>query len=243
MFQISFKIWLRGGGGGDLFILNPCIKSYQPFLWSVIFFSTKVSPEWSMNPGFGTQTMCPFPPNRGVLSIEVTDTKIMWALFQDQILCPLNGCVPWIEVSQMRGSTVFPIIKVLVKCYQPTSTLIVLSITKNKPQTINNYWTRLNKILWFFCGEQINYLPKPKAEANVWDTGKSQYFVITKFNNCFIIRSPSLFFDEDLREVKRSDFFHTRTYHAWFHSRMSRILFAAKHNWMTLRMSRPLLIL
>ena len=24
----------------------------------------------------------------------VTDTKIMWALLWDQILCPLNGCVP-----------------------------------------------------------------------------------------------------------------------------------------------------
>ena len=28
------------------------------------------------------------------------------------------------------------------------------------------------------------------------DTGKSQYFAITEFNNCFIIRSPSLFFNE-----------------------------------------------
>ena len=39
------------------------------------------------------------------------------------------------------------------------------------------------------------------TEAEVWgkiidvrDTGKSRYFVITEFNNCFIIRSPSLFF-------------------------------------------------
>ena len=33
-------------------------------------------------------------------------------------------------------------------------------------QIINNYWTRLSKISRFVSGEQINYLPKPKAEAN-----------------------------------------------------------------------------
>ena len=37
---------------------------------------------------------CPFPLNRGVLSIEVTDTKIMGTFFGDQLLCPLNGGVP-----------------------------------------------------------------------------------------------------------------------------------------------------
>jgi len=37
------------------------------------------------------------------------------------------------------------------------------------------------------------------AKAELWqiidqqDTDKSQYFAITKFNGCFIIRSPSLF--------------------------------------------------
>ena len=36
------------------------------------------------------------------------------------------------------------------------------------------------------------------------DTEKSRYFAITEFNNCFIIRSPSLFFNEYLREGKRS---------------------------------------
>ena len=29
---------------------------------------------------------------------------------------------------------------------------------------------------------------------------------------------------------------------AWFHLRMSRILFAAKHSWTTLRISRPLFV-
>ena len=68
--------------------------------------NVKVSPEWRVNPSFGTQKMCPFPLNRGVPSIVVTNTKIMRAFFWDQILCLLNGDVPWIEVSQRRGSIV-----------------------------------------------------------------------------------------------------------------------------------------
>ena len=51
---------------------------------------------------------------------------------------------------------------------------------------INNYWTRLSKISWFVCREQTNFDPR--------DTDKSRYFAIREFNNCFIIRSPSLFF-------------------------------------------------
>ena len=39
------------------------------------------------------------------------------------------------------------------------------------------------------------------------DTDKSRYFVITEFNNCFIIRSRSLFFNEYPREAKRSAIF------------------------------------
>ena len=39
------------------------------------------------------------------------------------------------------------------------------------------------------------------------DTDKSRYFAITEFNNCFIIRSPSLFFNEYPREAKRSAIF------------------------------------
>ena len=69
--------------------------------------SAKVSPEWKSNPGFGTQKTCAFLLNRGVPSIEVTDTKIMWTFFRDQILCPLNGGVSWIDVPQKRVSTVF----------------------------------------------------------------------------------------------------------------------------------------
>ena len=34
------------------------------------FLIAKVSPEWRLNPGFGTKKKCPFPLNRGVPSIE-----------------------------------------------------------------------------------------------------------------------------------------------------------------------------
>ena len=39
---------------------------------------------------------------------------------------------------------------------------------------------------------------------------KSRYFWISEFNNCFLIRSPSLFLNEYLREAKRSAIFHAR---------------------------------
>ena len=37
------------------------------------------------------------------------------------------------------------------------------------------------------------------------DSDKSRYFVITEVNNCFIIRSPSLFFNEYLLFSRKSD--------------------------------------
>ena len=33
-----------------------------------------ISPEWGLNLGLGSQKKCPFPQNRGVLSIGVTNT-------------------------------------------------------------------------------------------------------------------------------------------------------------------------
>ena len=113
------------------FLLNyECLQEELTTL-SVVshVLSTKVSPEKILGLDFETQEKCPFPlnrdipsievtntkimwtyfwdqilcpPNRGVLSIEVTNTKIMWTFFWDQIVCPLNRCVPWIEVSQRR---------------------------------------------------------------------------------------------------------------------------------------------
>ena len=84
--------------------------------------------------------------------------------------------------------------------------VMMVIITMMLLNIINNYWTRLGKISWFVRGEQINYLPKPKAEANIdlRDTDKSRYFATTEFKNCFIIWSPSLFFLMNILG-KRSD--------------------------------------
>ena len=40
-----------------------------------------MSSEWSLNPGFETRKKCHFPPNRGVPSVEVINTKIMSTIF------------------------------------------------------------------------------------------------------------------------------------------------------------------
>ena len=63
-----------------------------------------MSPEWRSNPGFGTQKMCCFPLKRGVPSIAVTHSKIMWKFFpgsnfvSSEWRCPMNrgfpGAVP-----------------------------------------------------------------------------------------------------------------------------------------------------
>ena len=67
---------------------------------------------------------------------------------------------------------------------------VTLSVMLN-----NYYWTRLSKISWFVSGEQINYLLKPKPEANNWSARDWQIMIFcdNRANNCFIIRSPSLF--------------------------------------------------
>ena len=82
-------------------------------------------------------------------------------------------------------------------------------------QIFNNYWTRLSKISWFVSGEQINYY---YLLIDLRDTDKSRYFWISEFNNFFIIRSPSLVFNEYLRarkifikkQAKWSAIFHAR---------------------------------
>ena len=76
-------------------------------------------------------------------------------------------------------------------CTLCTKLVILRLLIFQRLQIINNYWTTLSKISWFVSGEQI----KLKAEAiiDLRDTDKSRSFAITEFNNCFIIRSPSLF--------------------------------------------------
>ena len=72
------------------------------------------------------------------------------------------------------------------------------------------------------------------------DTDKSQYFVITEFNNCLIIGHRvcflmntwhfAIFKQERLQEGEKCGFIYA--WEAYF--------FAVKHRWTTLRMSRPL---
>ena len=54
-------------------------------------------------------------------------------------------------------------------------------ITPNHRLIINNYWTRLSR------SRRLRQI------IDLRDTDKSWCFVITEFNNCLIIRSPSLF--------------------------------------------------
>ena len=78
--------------------------------------------------------------------------------------------------------------------------------------------------------------------SDLRDTDKSRYFAITEFNNCFIIRSPSLFSGSEA-----ICHFHARAIarrrKARFPLRMCRILFVAKHSWTVLRMSTITMII
>ena len=51
---------------------------------------------------------------------------------------------------------------------------------------VNNYWARLSKISWFVSGEQISYLPKPKAN----NLSARHWQITILCNNCFVIWSP-----------------------------------------------------
>ena len=86
----------------------------------------------------------------------------------------------------------------------------------------NNYRTKLTKMAWFDSGGQINYLPNPKAEANNWSVRSLSLPFMIILGWHFLTRAI------------------TGRRKAWFHLRISRILFAATHGWKTLHSSRPL---
>ena len=91
--------------------------------------------------------------------------------------------------SSLRSSHIwFSYIQDFIKKKHSCTLLVVL--------IINNYWTRLSEILWFVYGEHINLWRSQRMRQiiDLRDTDKSRYFVITEFYNCFIIRSPSVFF-------------------------------------------------
>ena len=80
-------------------------------------------------------------------------------------------------------------------------------------EIINNYWTRLSK--YRDSSVASRSIIRLRQIIDLRDTDKSRYFARTEFNNCFIIRSPSLFvcfffFNEYPREAKRSAIFTQR---------------------------------
>ena len=137
---------------------------------------------------------------------------------------------PWFKNMNVSTSTKFKHDRgVLFAFFQTTGVVSdSASVKKNQRETtkrklltgnrvkarkiINNYWTRLSKISWFVRGKQINYLPKPEAEANNWSARLGQ---ITTF--C----------DNRVQFIIRSQFFFPIFSIVWFELRTSRLLFAA----------------
>ena len=79
-------------------------------------------------------------------------------------------------------------------------------------QSINNYWSgngwaKYRDLSSVVSISIICWSRRLRQIIDLRDTDKSRYFAITEFNNCFIIRSRSLFFKEYLREAKRSAIF------------------------------------
>ena len=107
---------------------------------------------------------------------------------------------------------------------------------------INNYWTRLSKISWFVCGEQINIICQSRRLRQIIDlrdTDKSWYFALTKFYQSiteFVFSMNILGKWSNLPFSRKSN--HKKE-KARFPLCMSRILVAAKHSWTALHMSRP----
>ena len=108
----------------------------------------------------------------------------------------------------------------------PVWSMAVSILVKNN----NNYWTRLSKIYIVICQWWADqYLPKLNAKSNNID-----------LRVCKVSQRISL-------GSKAICHFHARAIarrrKAWFHLRMSRILFAAKRRWTTLCiLSRPLFV-
>ena len=67
-------------------------------------------------------------------------------------------------------------------------------------------------------------------------------FAITEFNNCFIIRLPSLFFNEYLWKRVRAHCLSCMSYDRSNGFLPVLLIYATKHSWTTLRMSRSLFV-
>ena len=77
-------------------------ETYQRFLWTVTFSSGEVSPEWRLNQGFGTKKKCPFPLNRGVPSIKVSQRRGSTVFVSS--LVGLSQFIPSFCPANSRGS-------------------------------------------------------------------------------------------------------------------------------------------
>ena len=109
------------------------------------FFSAKVSAEWRLNQGFGTQKNCPFPVNRGIPSTEVTKQRL-YDHFSGTKFVSLNGGVPWIEVPQRRGSPVdINILIMLIQLYSLSRLQISLKTSKK----MTRFFFHSRRTVWY----------------------------------------------------------------------------------------------
>ena len=102
-------------------------------------FIAKVSPEWRLSPGFGTQTKCPFPLNRGVF--------------------PGQNFVPWMEeVSQRRGS-------IVIGCGMEEFSL---SKIRRQPALFDPFGPQIYKLASPFCSilEKWSFFVECKVKEN-----------------------------------------------------------------------------
>ena len=111
--------------------------------------------------------------------------------------------------------------------YFITNICTLINLLNRVRKIINNNWMRLSKIWSVYLPEASRSIIQLRQVVDLWDTDKSWYFAITEFNN--------LFYHSVTNAIagRRK---------AWFHLRLNRILFAAKHNWTTLCMSSPLFV-
>ena len=88
---------------------------------------------------------------------------------------------------------------------------------------INNYWTRLSKISGFVSGvttEKSRYFARPSS------------IIVLSFGHWNVSKTICHLHARATARNRKT----------WFHLRMGRILFAAKHGWTTLCINRPLFL-
>ena len=110
-----------------------------------------------------------------------------------------------------------------------TNICTLINLLNRVRKIINNYyWMRLSKIRCVCLPVASRSIIQLRQVIDLRDTDKSQYyFAITEFNNLFYLSVTNAI---------------ARRRKAWFHLRLNRILYTAKHSWTTLCMSSPLFV-